>query len=54
MILFELLVGNNWHSIMDGFTAATGNLTVRIYFIVFTIVSEVRQWFYLCIGPFNH
>ena len=41
VILFELLLGNNWHVLMDGFKAATGNFAVRVYFIVFILFSEV-------------
>ena len=49
VILFELLLGNNWHVLMDGFTAAMGNLAVRVYFIVFTLIAEVC---YVTIGSF--
>ena len=41
VVLFELLLGNNWHVLMDGFKAATGNFAVRVYFIVFILISEV-------------
>ena len=47
MILFELLVGNNWHTLMDGFTVATGNLSIRVYFIVFMLIAEVRMYVFV-------
>ena len=48
VILFELLLGNNWHILMDGFTNATGNFAARAYFIIFILISEVccNMWLY--------
>ena len=50
VILFELLLGNNWHVLMDGFAAATGNLAVRVYFIVFTLIAEVCSYVAVYVG----
>ena len=41
MVLFELMVINNWNIIMEGYVAATGSEWTRLYFIVWFVVSVV-------------
>ena len=44
VVLFELLLNNNWHVLMEGFRSATANVAVRVYFIVFVLIAEVCLW----------
>ena len=39
--LFELMVMNNWWIIMEGFHAAVGDKSARIFFIVFHVINVV-------------
>ncbi|XP_065844200.1 two pore calcium channel protein 1-like isoform X2 [Oscarella lobularis] len=40
-VLFELMIVNNWHVIMQGTTDAVNNEAARIYFFVFYIVTTI-------------
>jgi hypothetical protein len=40
VVMFELQVSNNWHVIASGFAAVSG-LSAYIYFIVFSLLSQV-------------
>jgi hypothetical protein len=41
MVLFELMVVNNWNIIMEGYVAATNSEWPRLYFIVWFIISVI-------------
>lgn len=42
IVLFELLVVNQWHVLTEGFVIATGTKATRIFFIAFHIVSVLN------------
>ena len=41
MTLFELMIVNNWHVIMEGYAAVTGSAWSRCYFMAFYLVTMV-------------
>ena len=41
IVLFELLVVNQWHIITDGFVLASGSKAVRLYFILYHLISVI-------------
>ena len=41
MTLFMLMIQNNWHVTVDGFTQCTGTTSVRAYFISFNCVNSM-------------
>lgn len=41
IVMFELLVVNQWHVITDGYVLATGSKFTRIYFIAFHLISVI-------------
>jgi len=41
VVLFELLVVNQWHIITDGFVLATGTKATRLFFIAYHMISVI-------------
>jgi len=41
VVLFELLVVNQWHIITDGFVLATGSKATRLFFIAYHMISVI-------------
>ena len=41
IVLFELLVVNQWHIITEGFVLASGSKAVRVYFILYHLISVI-------------
>lgn len=41
VLLFELMIVNNWYIPMNGFTSASGTQFTRIYFMIFFVVSVI-------------
>merc|ERR1712227_4172 len=41
IVLFELLVVNQWHVITEGFVLATGSKATRVYFIFYHLISVI-------------
>jgi hypothetical protein len=41
VVLFELLVVNQWHVITEGFVLAAGSRWVRLYFIAFHLLTVI-------------
>ena len=41
IVLFELLVVNQWHVITEGFVLATGSKATRIFFIFYHLISVI-------------
>merc|ERR1712071_317678 len=42
ILLFELLVVNQWHILAEGFVIATGTKATRIFFIAFHMISVLN------------
>jgi len=41
MVMFELLVVNQWHVLTEGFVLATGSKFTRLYFVSFHLISVI-------------
>ena len=41
IVLFELLVVNQWHIITEGYVLAVGSKAVRVYFILYHLISVI-------------
>ena len=41
IVLFELLVVNQWHIITEGYVMAVGSKAVRVYFILYHLISVI-------------
>lgn len=41
VLLFELMIVNNWYIAMNGFTSASGTQWTRVYFMIFFLVSVI-------------
>merc|ERR1712241_254791 len=41
IVLFELLVVNQWHVIAEGYVLAIGSKAVRVYFILYHLITVI-------------